>query len=60
MAAAKQSVRNDAEAAGEEAVKRKDMDDMILAGFEAQDRRFALPRRVNGISDGEGDVLMDL
>ncbi|KAI9877864.1 MAG: hypothetical protein M1830_002605 [Pleopsidium flavum] len=60
MAAAKQSVRNDADAAGEAAKKRKEMDKMIEEGFKEQDRQFRKPAQVNGISDGEGDFGMDL
>lgn len=43
MAAAKLSVRNDAEAASVVAGKKKDMDDVIAEGFRERDEKDAVP-----------------
>lgn len=52
MAAAKQSVRNDAEAASVVASRKKDMDDIIAKGFRERDEQDAVP--------GQGFVVRDL
>ena len=60
MAAAKRSVRNDADAAGEKTKRDKEMDLILRNGFEKKDRELAGPGQVNGNSDAEGDTLMAL
>lgn len=60
VASAEQSVRKEADAAGEAARERKEMDDMIANGFGPGDKLPNQTVQVNGVSGGHGDDLTQL
>lgn len=61
MAAAKQSVRNDADTASEEAAREKAMDDIIVKGFKERDEELeGLGQQALRVSDLETNIFMGM
>jgi len=60
MAAAKQSVHNDAEAASEKATRKKEIDDIIAQGFRERDDELEGSGQAIRVSELETNIFMDI